>query len=115
MRTAVRAVMNSTAITLHLLTDQRNRASSWLSAHHEAGGTPNRARTHSRAEADATACQTNSAHMRAAMARVSVPCRICPHHLLALMSQSRMRAPSFMVLQDLLPAQPRTTQAVLRA
>ena len=106
MRTAVRAVMNGTAITLHLLTDQRNRASSWLSTQHEAGA-PTQSGTHALTRGGRRNCVPNElcAHARG-HGRVSVPCRICPHHLLALMSQSRMCAQSFTVLQDLLPRSP---------
>ena len=55
MRTERRAMMRSTALAPKLPTDEPNREIFWLSAEQEAGGTPNRARTHSRADTDAVA------------------------------------------------------------
>jgi hypothetical protein len=50
-----RALMSSAALARHLPSDQRNREISWRSAEHEARSRLNRARTHSRADADAIA------------------------------------------------------------
>ena len=47
--------MRSTALAPKLSTDEPHREIFWLSAEQEAGGTPNRARTHSRADTDAVA------------------------------------------------------------
>ena len=55
VRTGRRAMMRSTALAPKLSTDEPNREIFWLSAEQEAGGTPNRARTHSRADTDAVA------------------------------------------------------------
>jgi hypothetical protein len=50
-----RALTRSTALAVQLPTGQCNREISWLSEEHEARGTLNRARTHSRADTDAIA------------------------------------------------------------
>ena len=55
-----RALTRSTALAVQLPTGQCNREISWLGAEHEAGGTPNRARTHARADADAIAQHNNA-------------------------------------------------------
>ena len=48
-------MIRSGALAPKLSTDEPNREIFWLSAAQEAGGTPNRARTHSRADTDAIA------------------------------------------------------------
>ena len=55
MQTERRALMRSTALAPEPPTNQPNREIFWLLAEQEAGGTPNRARTHSRADTDAVA------------------------------------------------------------